>query len=83
MIYCGVKHFWSIANVKSAAKYQELMVELERDNNAAAAYLLAVDVALWVTSYLGPTYGHKTSDVVTSMNDTLCEKYKFSILNLL
>lgn len=58
------------------------MAELQRVNSAAA-YLLAVDVALWVTCYSGPTYGHKTSNVVESMNNTLLEEHELSILDLL
>lgn len=83
--YRGVEeHFWRIANAKSEAQYKEGMEELQRINKAAADYLAGVELSQWVTCYAsGPTFGHKTSNVVESMNSTLRAERELSVLDLL
>lgn len=46
-------------------------------------YLLGVDVSQWVTYTSSPNFGHKMSNIVESMNSTLREECKLSILDLL
>lgn len=82
--YRGVEeHFWSIANARTETQYQALLAKLREINSAAADYLSGIDVSLWVTCFSGPTYGHKTSNVVESMNSTLREERELSVLDLL
>lgn len=46
------------------------MAELRAVNAAAADYLAKVESHLWVTAYYkGPHHGHKTSNVVESVNN--------------
>lgn len=85
--YQGVEQFfWPIANATTIEEYSLHMHELQQVNNSAAEYLAAIDLTLWVTAYLPPghqNFGHKTSNVVESMNSVLKDEWELSILDLL
>lgn len=78
-------YFWAIANAYSREQYTIAMAALEQYNEGAAIYLKAIDSKLWVTAfYIGPYYGHKTSNVVESTNKVLFkEQRELPILDLL
>lgn len=71
--YQGIEEYsWTIANAKSEVEYQVLIADLRRVNILPADYLSRVDVSQWVSYYYeGPNFGHKTSNVVESMNNIL------------
>lgn len=65
-------------------EYETKITELRNINASAAQYLARIDQCLWVTAYLtGKSYGHKTSNVVESMNSVLKSERGLSILELL
>lgn len=76
--------FWSLANSKTHDEYASRMSKLRDINSQAADYLTAIDASLWVTAYYtGPTFGHKTSNIVEAMNKVLKSERELSILDLL
>lgn len=78
------RFFWPIANAKTQLEHDLRFEELQHTNPAAATYLAGVDRALWVTCYFsGQNFGHKTSNVVESMNNLLKDERELSILDLL
>jgi hypothetical protein len=78
------RFFWPIANSKTPAEFTTLMDELRASNPSAAAYLTAIDCSLWVTAfYRGEHFGHKTSNVVESVNNLLRDERELSILDML
>lgn len=83
--YQGLEqYFWPIANAKTHFDYELQIGELQQVNSAAASYLIAVDLSLWVTCYLsGQNIGHKISNPVESMNNLLKDGHEPSILDLL
>lgn len=76
-------HFWTIANAKTGAEFHQALEELRAVNISAPKHLEGVDSSLWVTAYAGITFGHKTSNVVESMNRVLKSERELSILDLL
>ena len=81
----NVEHlFWPLANSKSPNDFLTKMAELEELHAPAAEYLRRIDSSLWVTAYItGCSFGHKTSNVVESMNQVLKSEWELSILDLL
>jgi len=76
--------FWAIANAKTQHDYEHQKNDLRQLNASAASYLDGIERAYWVTAfYRGPYYGHKTSNVVESINKVFREDREFSVLNLL
>jgi hypothetical protein len=63
------KFFCPIVNSKTLLEFSSNIESLHRYNCAAADYLIAIDRSMWVTAfYTAPNYGHKTSNIVKSMN---------------
>ena len=76
--------FWPIANAKTTEEYDTQLEIIRQQNPAAANYLQSVNPALWVTAFFpGRNYGHKTSNIVESMNHLLKSERELSILDLL
>jgi len=76
--------FWPIANAKTTEDYDTQLETIRQQNPAAADYLQSINPALWVTAFFpGQNYGHKTSNIVESMNRLLKSERELSILDLL
>lgn len=77
-------YFWPLANAKSQPEFDILMQQLAEQNAAAADYLSKIDKTLWVTAFFGGRlYGHKTSNIVESMNHVLRPQRELPILEML
>jgi len=77
-------HFWQIAHSKTSDSYEAAINSLRDLSTAAADYLTIIDKALWVTAFFpGQCYGHKTSNIVESMNKVLKQERELPILDLL
>ena len=76
--------FWSIANAESEREYHTEFAILQQQKPTAAQYLSTIPKHLWVTAfYRAPHYGHKTSNIVESMNNVFRANRELSILDLL
>jgi len=76
--------FWPIANAKTTQEYNTQLEIIRQQNPTAANYLQRINPALWVTAFFpGQNYGHKTSNIVESMNHLLKSERELSILDLL
>lgn len=77
-------YFWPIANAKTVSDYLQHLDTLRQLNSGAAEYLVKIKLSLWVTAhYTSQYFGHKTSNVVKSMNKVLKGNQELSILDLL
>ena len=77
-------YFWQIAHAKTSDSYEEAVSQLRELSVAAANYLTNINRALWVTAFFpGQSYGHKTSNIVESMNKVLKQERELPILDLL
>lgn len=75
--------FQAIADAKTNIKYTATLNALWQYNFRAADYFTAIEKSLWVTAfYCEPYFGHKTSNVVESMNKVFCDTRELSILDL-
>ena len=76
-------YFWQIAHAKTSDSYEEAVSQLRELSVAAANYLTNINRALWVTAFFpGQSYGHKTSNIVESMNKVLKQERELPILDL-
>lgn len=65
------KHFWRIAHAKTPQSYEERLSLLRNEKPAAAQYLANTEIECWVTAFFtGRRYGHYTSNIVESLNNT-------------
>ena len=77
-------YFWRIAHARTSDSLEEALSILRNLSPAAADYLINIDKALWVTAFFpGSCYGHKTSNIVESMNKVLKQEGELPILELL
>lgn len=75
--------FWPIVNVRIAEEYTLNLQKLSSVNISAGDYLTEIDLSLWVTAYFtGRSFGHKTSNIVESMNNMLKREGELTIHNL-
>jgi hypothetical protein len=76
--------FWAIARARSAAAHKLAMQVLCEKKEDAANYLQAIDPALWCEAFFpGQRYGHNTSNIVETRNNSLKLDRELPILMLL
>ena len=64
--------FWPLAKAKTIKDFQSKREEVQQESIEAANYLENIDKAMWVDAFArGKAYGHKTSNVVESINNSL------------
>ena len=77
-------YIWRIAHARTSDSYEEALSTLHNLGPTAADYLINIAKALWVTaSFPGSCYGHKTSNIIESMNKVLKQERELPILELL
>lgn len=64
--------FWKIARARRVEEFEIAITELQTIKPLAATYLQNIDANLWATAFFpGKRYGHDTSNIVESTNQTL------------
>ena len=76
--------FWAIARAESVQKFENSMLTLSEIKPAAEQYLCNIDPRLWAKAHIpGSRYGHDTSNIVESLNNSLKLDRELSIVELL
>jgi hypothetical protein len=66
--------FWHVAYAKTQEAFAEKIELLQKENQSAYSYLLAIPKRLWTRAYQPyPKYGHNTSNIVESLNGALSD----------
>jgi len=77
-------YFRRMAHARTSDSYEEALAELRNLSTAAPDYLGNIEKRLWITAFFpGKSYGHKTSNIVESMNKVLKQEHELPILDLL
>ena len=75
---------WQAANSKTRQDFARYIEKLRHQNPNEADYLIKIDPSLWVTAYYPALhYGHKTWNIVESMDSIFREDRELLILDLL
>jgi len=76
--------FWKVARAKTRVAFDSAMEELRQVKPEAATYLEAQEPEKWAEAlFRGRRYAHDTSNIVESLNKTLCYDRELPILELL
>jgi len=76
--------FWAIARAESVQNFENTMLTLSEIKPAAEQYLSNIDPRLWAKAHFpGSRYGHDTSNIVESVNNSLKLDRELSIVDLL
>ena len=76
--------FWKIARATTVEEFEHAMLQLRETKPAGEAYLRKIDPALWAQAHFtGKRYGHDTSNIVESVNNTLKLDRELSVIELL